>query len=158
MQPMQVRQHGQATLEFLILLPILLALIALVLMAGWWSYCKLAAQNAAYSYAVFLPTNRSTFHGSGSFGNFGAQYTVLATEQGMKPVWSFTLPHPYSSTGYAQSRIGGSGLTAGISSEGWNLAAYNQLTGNIGLSHPDRTYPRGTAFFLYTPLLGANPP
>lgn len=158
MKPTQARESGQATLELLVILPLVLAMIALVLMAGWWSYCKLAAQNAAYSYAAAIPVRRPDSAGRGPYGDFGAQYTVLASDEGMKPMWQFTLPHPYASAAYAQSRLGGSGLTAGISPEGWSLGAVRQLRETLGQDRPARTVPRATALFLYTPLLGARQP
>jgi hypothetical protein len=157
---MYTRPHeaGQATLEFLIILPLLLAMTALVLLAGWWSYCKLAAQNAAYSYAVFVPVSRPTVPGSGRAGSYGAQYTVLNTDEGMKPLWSLSLPSAYSDRAFAHSRLGGNGLTIGLSADDLSWAAIQDTFEALTQVSMATRLPRASAYFLYTPLLGAYQP
>ncbi len=52
-------QRGQATIEFMILLPLLLAVIVLIAYGGWWSYARLAAQNFLYSNCVGVSRSRA---------------------------------------------------------------------------------------------------
>ncbi len=156
--PSRAPQNGQATLEFLIILPLLLAMTALVLLAGWWSYCKLAAQNAAYSYAVFVPVSRPTVPGSGRAGSFGAQYAVLNTDEGMKPLWSQSLPSAYTDRAFAHSRLGGNGLTVGLSAADLSWESFEETFEALTQVSMTSRLPRASAFFLYTPLLGAHQP
>ncbi|MBN2471848.1 MAG: pilus assembly protein [Anaerolineae bacterium] len=50
-------QAGQATMEFLILLPLLLAVLVLIAYSGWWNYLRLSSQN--YLYADCTAVSRS---------------------------------------------------------------------------------------------------
>jgi len=51
-------ERGQATLELVIILPVMGLFVLLIAYVGWWTYLKLAAQNAAYSGAVYMPRER----------------------------------------------------------------------------------------------------
>ncbi len=43
------KESGQATMEFVIMLPLLLAVIVLIVYGGWWGYARLSAQNFLYA-------------------------------------------------------------------------------------------------------------
>ncbi len=49
---------GQATMEFLILLPLLLAILGLIAYSGWWSYAHLSAQNFLYANCAAVARSR----------------------------------------------------------------------------------------------------
>ena len=61
MQKAMIRRNerGQATMEFLILLPLLLAILGLIAYSGWWSYAKLSAQNFVYADCVNVSRSRA---------------------------------------------------------------------------------------------------
>ncbi len=52
-------ERGQATMEFLILLPVLLAILGLIAYSGWWSYARLSAQNFVYADCVNVSRSRA---------------------------------------------------------------------------------------------------
>jgi hypothetical protein len=76
-------EKGQGTLEFLIIVPMMFLMISLILYAGWWSYGKLSAQNAAYSHAIWAPRVQLGL-GSGRVGNTEASMADLREPIGMK--------------------------------------------------------------------------
>ena len=55
------RAAGQATMEFLLMLPLLLAILGLIAYSGWWSYTRLAAENFAYSSCTGVSRSRGMF-------------------------------------------------------------------------------------------------
>ena len=68
------REFGQATMEFLILLPLLLSVIVLIVYGGWWSYSKMSAQNFAYSSCTGVSRSRG-FSMESNRGYTAAYYT-----------------------------------------------------------------------------------
>ena len=146
-------ERGQGTLEFLIIVPMMLLMISLVLYAGWWSYGKLSAQNAAYSYAIWSPRAQLGL-GVGRVANLDASRATLEEAIGMKPMWSEAIPKTYVSDEFLSTRLGGTGLTVAVSPSGlgWEeyVAAWEAMgeTSTVDL-------PRGTAFFYYSPFMSA---
>ena len=146
-------ERGQGTLEFLIIVPMMLLMISLVLYAGWWSYGKLSAQNAAYSYAIWSPRMQLGL-GVGRAANLDASRATLEEAIGMKPMWSEAIPFAYDSYQYAHTRLGGTGLTVAVSARGLSWDEYLAVWEAVGgTSTVD--LPRGTAFFYYSPFMSA---
>lgn len=54
----QRKAAGQATMEFLILLPVLLALLVLIAYSGWWSYVRLSSQSYLYGDCAAVSRSR----------------------------------------------------------------------------------------------------
>lgn len=150
-------ERGQATLEFLILVPMLFLMISLVLFAGWWTYGKLAAQNAAYSYAAFAPLTQVGLNVARA-ANIEASDAVLRESIGMKPMWGEDVPSTYLAQAYGHSRLSGTGLTVSISPRRLSWEEYLELYYATGIPSPGTGLPRGTAFFFYSPLMSASQP
>jgi len=148
-------QQGQGTLEFLIIVPMMLLMISLVLYAGWWSYGKLSAQNAAYSYASWAPRVQLGLS-IGRIANADASNATLREPIGMKPMWSEDIPHRYDSSTYRYSRLGGAGLTVAVSPRGLSWGEYLDAYEAMGLPSAGFDLPRGTAFFYYSPFMSAH--
>jgi hypothetical protein len=146
-------ERGQGTLEFLIIVPMMLLMISLVLYAGWWSYGKLSAQNAAYSYAIWSPRAQLGL-GVGRLANTDASDATLMQAIGMKQMWSEDIPHSYDSDVYGFSRLGGTGLTVAVSPAGLPWGDYIEVWEAVGAT-ADLDLPRGTAFFYYSPFMSA---
>ena len=147
------RERGQGTLEFLIIVPMMLLMISLVLYAGWWSYGKLSAQNAAYSYSIWSPRTQLGL-GVGRAANLDASRATLEEAIGMKPMWSEDIPTTYVSRQYKYSRLGGTGLTVAVSPAHLAWGEYLELWEAVGAT-TDLDLPRGTAFFYYSPFMSA---
>jgi len=148
-------EKGQATLEFIIIVPMMLVMISLVLFAGWWSYAKLSTQNAAYSHAVWAPLVQLGL-GVGRVGNWEASHATLNEAIGMKPMWEEDIPTIYDSRSYGHSRLGGTGLTVAVSPQGLSWAEYLSAFETVGAGETAFDMPRGTAFFFYSPFMSAN--
>ena len=149
-------ERGQSTLEFIIIIPLMFLMISLVLYAGWWSYGKLSAQNAAYSFAVWGPRERPAPE-TGRVGNFGASNATLNEPIGMKSMWAADFQNIYDANVGQSSRLGGTGLTVAVSPAGMSWADYVATWEAVGLPMRGVDLPRGTAFFLYSPLISAGP-
>ncbi len=145
-------ERGQGTLEFIIIVPMMLAMISLVLFAGWWSYGKLSTQNAAYSFAAWAPRVQPDLVG-GRQGNWYASDATLREAIGMKPMWSDEVPNVYSSTKYSFSRLGGTGLTVAVSPKGLGWDEFLSVYKALGVGGGDFDLPRGTALFYYSPFM-----
>jgi hypothetical protein len=148
-------ERGQGTLEFLILVPMLFLMISLVLFAGWWTYGKLAAQNAAYSYAVFAPLTQIGLN-VGRVANVEASDATLQESIGMKQLWAEDVQNTYLAEAYGHSRLSGTGLTVSISPRGLSWEEYLEIYEATGIPSPGSRLPRGTAFFFYSPLMSAD--
>ena len=148
-------ERGQGTLEFLILVPMLFLMISLVLFAGWWTYGKLAAQNAAYSYAVFAPLTQIGLN-VGRVANVEASDATLQESIGMKQLWAEDVQNTYLAEAYGHSRLSGTGLTVSISPRGLSWEEYLEIYEATGIPSPGTRLPRGTAFFFYSPLMSAD--
>jgi hypothetical protein len=148
-------ERGQGTLEFLILVPMLFLMISLVLFAGWWTYGKLAAQNAAYSYAVFAPLTQIGLN-VGRVANVEASDATLQESIGMKQLWAEDVQNTYLAEAYGHSRLSGTGLTVSISPRGLSWEEYLEIYQATGIPSPGTRLPRGTAFFFYSPLMSAD--
>ena len=148
-------ETGQGTLEFLILVPMLFLMISLVLFAGWWTYGKLAAQNAAYSYAVFAPLTQIGLN-VGRVANVEASDATLQESIGMKQLWAEDVQNTYLAEAYGHSRLSGTGLTVSISPRGLSWEEYLEIYEATGIPSPGSRLPRGTAFFFYSPLMSAD--
>lgn len=145
-------ERGQAALEFLIIVPMMLLMISLVLYAGWWSYAKMSAQNAAYAYGIWSPRVQLGL-GVGRLANRDASETTLRDAIGMKPMWSEDIPNPYISRPYGYTRLGGTGLTVAVSPRGLSWDEYLDIYESVGSGSSDFDLPRGTAFFFYSPFM-----
>jgi hypothetical protein len=148
-------QRGQATLEFLIIVPMILLMISLVLYAGWWTYAKLSAQNAAYAYGIWSPRVQLGMR-VGRIANLSASEATLSDAIGMKPMWSEDIPNTYTSGPYTHTRLGGTGLTVAVSARGLGWDEWLDVWEAIGLPESDVQLPRGTAFFFYSPFMSAR--
>jgi hypothetical protein len=148
-------EKGQGTLEFLILVPMMFLMISLVLFAGWWTYGKLAAQNAAYSYAVFAPLTQIGLN-VGRAANLEAGLATLEESIGMKQMWGEDVPTTYLADAYGHSRLSGTGMTVSISPRGLSWEEYLAMYEATGIPSPGTRLPRGTAFFFYSPLMSAS--
>ncbi len=138
-------ESGQASLEFVIVLPALGLFLLLITYAGWWTYSKLAAQSAAYSGAVFMPRERY-----GLAGNTLAQQLTLHADEGMKRLWESSAVDIYPHPEHGWSRRGGSGMTVYVSSLAWS--DFWEVFQTASGAHT----PRGTAFFMYSPFMSAG--
>jgi hypothetical protein len=146
-------ERGQGTLEFLIIVPMMLLMISLILYAGWWSYGKLSAQNAAYSYSIWSPRTQLGL-GVGRVANLEASRATLEEAIGMKPMWSEDIPSTYLSKEFGFSRLGGTGLTVAVSPADLAWGEYIEMWEAVGAT-ADLDLPRGTAFFYYSPFMSA---
>lgn len=142
----RVLERGQATLEFVIVLPLMGLFILLIAFAGYWNYQKLATQNAAYSGMVFNARSRI-----GYAGNTYAQQATLFADEGMKRMWESSVVEIFTHGQHGWSRQGGSGMTVYVSGLSWSdfWAAFQG-------DGPDDN-PSGTAFFMYSPFISAGP-
>jgi hypothetical protein len=147
-------EKGQATLEFLIIVPMMLVMVSLILFAGWWSYGKLSAQNAAYSYGIWSPRVQLPL-GAARLGNYQATYATLAEPIGMKPMWNDHIWKIYDADEYFFSRLGGTGIRVAISPMDISWTNFNKLWEQIGSPNSSLDMPRGTAFFYYSPFMSA---
>lgn len=139
-------ERGQATLEFVIVLPLTGLFILLIAFAGYRNYEKLGAQNSAYSGMVFNARSRV-----GYAGNTYAQQATLFADEGMKRMWESSVVEVFTHKRFGWSRQGGSGMTVYVSGLSWSdFWAVFQGTG------PDDS-PSGTAFFMYSPYISAGP-
>lgn len=149
-------EKGQATLEFLIIVPLIFALISLIGLAGWWSYAKLSAQNAAYGWAVWNAFNEPTASGPkishGRAGNPDARPATLHSPLGMKEIWGNTTADIEPHFPYKYWRKGGTSVVIWVSS---GDIPFNKVFEIWGGSAADRM-PRGTAFFFYGPFNSAG--
>lgn len=149
-------EKGQATLEFLIIVPLIFALISLIGFAGWWSYAKLSAQNTAYGWAVWNAFNEPTSNGSkistGKAGNPDARPATLHSSLGMKEIWGDTAADIEPHDKYEYWRKGGTSVVIWVSPGDIPFKkALEIMGGNVS----DRM-PRGTAFFFYGPFNSAG--
>ncbi|NIS78722.1 MAG: hypothetical protein GTO14_00480 [Anaerolineales bacterium] len=149
-------EKGQATLEFLIIVPFILVLIALVGFAGWWSYARLSAQNAAYGWAVWNAFNKPDASGPkisfGIAGNPDARTATLHSPLGMKEMWGDTVGdiEPHFPNKYW--RKGGTSVVIWIAP---GDIPFNKALEIMGGNASGRV-PRGTAFFFYGPFNSAR--
>lgn len=147
-------EKGQATLEFLIIVPMMLVMVSLILFAGWWSYGKLSTQNAAYSYGIWSPRVQLPL-GAARLANYQASDATLADPTGMKPMWQDHVAKVYNSKYFESSRLGGTGRTIAVSPQEMSPFKWNELWQAIGISNSGLDLPRGTAFFYYSPFMSA---
>ena len=148
-------ERGQSTLEFIIIMPMMFLMISLILYAGWWSYGKLSAQNAAYSYAVWAPLEQPILQG-GRLANYDASNATLGEPIGMKAMWSEDITNPYDADRGSYSRLGGTGVTIAVSPQGLSWEEYLDIYDALELGSMSVDLPRGTAFFFYSPLISAD--
>lgn len=149
-------EKGQATLEFIIIVPMMLLMISLVLCAGWWSYGKLSAQNAAYAYGVWNPLTQIGL-GFGRLANVDAAGATLREPIGMKPMWAEDIPSWYESDPYLYTRLGGTGTTIAVSPRGLGWDEYGQIWGALGSEGGGEVdLPKASAFFYYSPFMSAD--
>ena len=151
-------QEGQGTLEFIVIVPMMFLLVSLVLYAGWWTYAKLSAQNAAYSYAVFAPRTQPFWN-----VNYGAHYlaerATLDSSIGMKQLWVEDIARVYEFDDelFGRVRTGGTGMITAVSPRGMSFEEMREAFTILGLSDAG-TFPRASAFFYYAPLISAYYP
>jgi len=150
-------ERGQATLEFLIIAPLLFAMVALIAYAGWYSYAKLSAQNAAYGWMIFLPTQKLNLDNKGELiwvgGFWGARTETLHEPTGMKEMWEDSgSQHSFHST-YGLTRLGGASVTI------WVFPGEIDLLkrGEIARHEVEDSVPKGTAFFHFPPFMSKWP-
>jgi hypothetical protein len=139
-------RQGQATLEFVIALPVMGLFILLIAFAGHWNYMKLATQNSAYSGMVFNARSRI-----GYAGNTYAQQSTLFADDGMKKMWESSVVEIFTHGQHGWSRKGGSGMTVYLSGLSWPDFWSGFQTGG------PEDKPSGTAFFMYSPFISAGP-
>lgn len=149
-------ERGQATLEVVILVPMMLLMISLVLYAGWWSYAKLAAQNAAYSYGIFVPRVELSEDGSGRVGNFAARDADLLEPIGMKRLWAENISNGSPHRTLLATRIGGQAIVIAISPRGLSWGEWGSVFESLGGGSGGGRLPSGGSFFFYAPLMSAR--
>lgn len=149
-------ERGQATLEFLILVPLIFAMITLIVFAGWWSYSKLSAQNAAYSWTIFNAKNRPTWEGGGRAGNIYAQIDTLHSSEGMKELWGDSIAELYVHSKFQATRRGGTGVIISISPRDLTLEDIFEILDAAMTGDASMRMPKGNAFFHYGPFNSAN--
>lgn len=149
-------EAGQATLEFLIIVPLMLALISLVGLAGWWSYAKLSAQNAAYGWGVWNSFNKPSASGPkisfGISGNTDAMPATLQSPLGMKEIWGDTTASIEPHGDYYFWRKGGTSVIIWVAPGDVSFA---QVL-DIWAGRSEDRMPRGTAYFFYGPFNSAR--
>jgi hypothetical protein len=150
------KEGGQATLEFLIIVPLIFALISLIGLAGWWSYAKLSAQNAAYGWAVWNTFNKPTASGPkisfGIAGNPDARPATLHSPLGMKEIWGDTVADIEPHYPYKFWRKGGTSVVIWMSP---GDVPFDEVF-EIWAGDVQKRMPRGTAFFFYGPFNSAG--
>jgi len=149
-------QQGQGTLEFIIIVPVMFLLIALVLYAGWWTYAKLSAQNAAYSYAVFAPRTQP-FWNIQIGAHYEAERATLDSPIGMKQLWveDISKPYVFKNRMFGRKRTGGTGMIVAISPRGMSFEEMRNVFNALGAADSSEL-PRASAFFYYAPLISAD--
>ena len=152
-QQKRMRQKGQATLEFIVLVPFIFTMILIIALAGWWSYTKLSAQNAAYAWTVWNSTIKPNSEGEGRFGNVKALQATLHEMTGMKEMWGESAPNPDPHPDFERYRRGGFGITVWIfPGDIWPL---KKLV-DVVFGNADDIVPRGSSFFFYGPFNSAG--
>ena len=147
------KERGQATLEFIVIAPLLLFMVALIAYAGWHSYAKLSAQNAAYGWMIFLPTQELDFSKKWTGGWWGARTETLHEPTGMKSMWDDSASRGQLHTEHGQHRSGGESMTIWVFPGEISLL----LRGEVGRGDAESWVPKGTAFFHYAPLRTYKP-
>ena len=151
-------EKGSALIEFVLLAPLIVLLIMFVLFAGWWSYSKLSSQNAAYSRGVTNPLY-ATFRSGGAYipEEETAEWVILESPQGMKPMWVDHMSTGWSHHRYYTSRIGGAGYTVIVSPS--EIPAFQSILEFIRFVFVEQSLsrlPKGNAFFFFTPLISES--
>jgi hypothetical protein len=139
-------QRGHATLEFVLVLPLMGLFVLLIAFAGYRSYQKLAAQNSAYSGMVFNARSRIGF-----VGNSYAQQATLFADLGMRQMLESSVVEVFALGQHGWSRRGGSGMTVYLSGPQWS-DSWPIFEGGGAEDNPS-----GTAFFMYSPFISAGP-
>lgn len=151
-------EKGSALLEFVLLAPLIVLLMMFVLFAGWWSYSKLSSQNAAYSRGVTNPFY-ATFRSGGAYipEEETAEWVILESPQGMKPMWVDHMSTGWSHHQYRTSRIGGAGYTVMVSpSEIPGFQTIFEFIKFVLFERSSNRLPKGNAFFFFTPLISES--
>jgi hypothetical protein len=149
-------QEGQGTLEFIVIVPMMFLLISLVLYAGWWTYAKLSAQNAAYSYGIFA-TRTQPFWDVNYGAHYVAERATLDGPIGMKQLWQEDIARLYEFDDelFGRTRTGGTGMNIAVSPRGMSFEEMRAAFIALGISDSG-SLPRASAFFYYAPLISAN--
>jgi len=146
-------ERGQATLEFLIIAPLVLVMVALIAYAGWYSYAKLSAQNAAYGWMIFLPTQKLNLDENGELlrvgGFWGARTETLHEPTGMKEMWGDTSSQNRSHSTHGLTRLGGASVTIWVFPGEINLPKRLE----IARDEAEDSVPKGSAFFHFPPFI-----
>lgn len=144
-------EKGQATIEFLMIMPLVLLILALVLYSGWYFYAKLSAQNAAYGRCLF--SYRAEFQSVGvpMLVNTAGGST-LDDPSGMKKMWQDWTYDFYGSGFGSASRLGGTGYTFGLTPTEMVWSDMLDIISDPSNAH----LPRATAYCSYSPLMTAN--
>jgi hypothetical protein len=149
-------QGGQGTLEFIVIVPMMFLLVSLVLYAGWWTYAKLSAQNAAYSYGIFATRSQplwDVLYGA----HYEAERKTIDSPIGMKQLWQEDIARLYQfkKERFGRTRTGGTGMIVAVSPRGMSVEEIREAFIALGISDSG-SLPRATAFFYYAPLISAN--
>ena len=151
-QQKRMRQKGQATLEFIILVPFIFTMILIIALAGWWSYTKLSAQNAAYAWTVWNSTIKPSPK-TIIAGDQDAIENTLHSPKGMKEMWGETVGDVSVHPEFKWYRRGGFAAKVWIfPGEIWPPEEII----NIIFGKSDVIVPRGTSFFFYAPFTSAE--
>jgi hypothetical protein len=155
-------ERGQATLEFLVIAPLLFGMVFLIAYAGWYSYAKLSAQNAAYGWAIFNPTQKPTIAAAGRFaaeaveypgGNFSSMDETLHSSLGMKEMWGETVHYLAAHPTIGNDRLGGAYVTVWVFPGEIEAYKYYEVWNGVA----EDKVPKGTAFFHFAPLISVRP-
>ncbi len=147
------KNEGQATLEFIVLVPFIFSMILIIAFAGWWSYTKLSAQNAAYAWTIWNATIKPDAEGIGRYGNVKALQTTLHETTGMKEMWGESAPNPDPHPKFDQFRRGGFAITVWIfPGKIWP----SEKLAEVIWGDAEDIVPRGSSFFFYSPFNSAG--
>jgi len=134
------REKGQALIEFVGVVPLILFCIGLIVISGQWVYLKLNAQNLSYSECSWIP-RMSRQDQSGYFPS------RLNAEQGTNKQWDRDYPNYYS--------VGGSGRTGGAGCNTELLLAPPQENPEGGLPIKEIGAESG-GYWLFAPFISCD--
>ena len=155
-------ERGQATLEFLVIAPLLFAMVFLIAYAGWYSYAKLSAQNAAYGWTIFNPTQKPRIVSFNKFagetieypgGNLSSMDETLHNPLGMKEMGGETVHYLAAQPTIGNDRLGGAYVTIWVFPGEIEAYKYYEVWGGTA----EDKVPKGTAFFHFAPLISGKP-
>jgi len=134
------RERGQALIEFVGVVPLILLCLLLIAICGQWVYLKLNAQNLAYSECIWI-ARMSRQNQSGYFPS------RIAAERGTLKQWERDFPNYY--------KAGGSGRVGGVGCNTELLTSPPQANPAGGLPIKDIATQSG-GYWYYAPFISCD--